>query len=382
VDIRDGKHLLFNCSNRQCRWKARARLPTIRKTLIYLDTSTVSHIARAQLRNETGSPWIDLYDALSRAAEEETISCPGSSIVESEADLSELSDVIKGIARDLCDPGLESQVQVQEAQVFRALARFLRSEPPLPLARPPLRDAFHEDPHGWHPLFQIHVDMGPLPEIVELNRKRKAGWRARAETFFARYEEQCYDFEAIRRMETDAFGKAMVVDSLRSIIWHLLRERHGMESDVARRKAEEFLLSEHVSATPFADTHGRLLAGLAMLCRGPTPRKPKAGDYTDVEHIATYAPYVDVFIADRFFADLCNQPHIAVGRAFGTDIRRLSEANIEEFIGFVGQLRAHAPQAPLARKISQAIVDGGYHQERAKALDEYCRRHGWTLPES
>jgi len=115
VDIQGGKRLLFDCPTRHCGWRAQAPLPTIRKKIIYLDTSTVSHIARALLRNDTPSPWIGLYDTLRRAAAEEVISCPASPSVEAEADLSQLSGQIREVARELCDPGMKTELGVQQS---------------------------------------------------------------------------------------------------------------------------------------------------------------------------------------------------------------------------------------------------------------------------
>ncbi len=80
VDIFDGKHLTFQCPIPECRWTGQAKLPEIRKKIIYLDTSTVSHMARALKRKETDSSWIKLYGRLQSATGAEVICCPGSSI--------------------------------------------------------------------------------------------------------------------------------------------------------------------------------------------------------------------------------------------------------------------------------------------------------------
>lgn len=408
TDIQDGRLLLFECRHRGCRWAARARLPEIRKTIIYLDTSTVSHIARARQRNERQSPWIALYESLRRAAADEVIACPGSSIVRSETDLSTLSGEIATLAEELCDPGLKHQLEVQRAQISACLDRYLAGEPALPAARPPAQDAFRRNVHKWHSVFKISFRTASLPEIVESSRRNKVLLRDKVGGIFGKYEKLGYDFETIRKKEADAYGQALVAEGKRCalqllglvpvssaveqlsllapttfhLVSHILQERHGMAPDDALTKAEELLLSEHVSLTPVAAIGAKLLAGLAILCRGPTPRKLGKGDYIDVEHISTYLPYVDVFIADRFFTALCNQPHVALGETYGTDIRRLSENNIDEFIQYLEGLRASAPHAELAGRLSLAITEGGYHQERADAIREYLRLRGWDPPVS
>jgi hypothetical protein len=59
-----------------------AELPAIRKKIIYLDTSIVSHMARAKARSDEASPYYQLYVALKTAVARNLIVCPGSTIVD------------------------------------------------------------------------------------------------------------------------------------------------------------------------------------------------------------------------------------------------------------------------------------------------------------
>src|SRR5258708_8711001 len=96
----NGTHLMFDCP--QCRWRPRAELPDIRKTIVYLDTSTVSHIASAKRAGKTGSKWLLLYDALRESAADNVICCVDSSIIQREAELSRYAAEIVAMAREFC----------------------------------------------------------------------------------------------------------------------------------------------------------------------------------------------------------------------------------------------------------------------------------------
>lgn len=78
--------------------------------------------------------------------------------------------------------------------------------------------------------------------------------------------------------------------------------------------------------------------------------------------------YVGIFIVDRYFASLCNRSDIRLSDDYGTMIRSLGERDIDEFIAELGKLCAQCPHAGLSRRIQQSIEQGGYIQERTKAL--------------
>src|SRR2546426_354766 len=87
------EHAVFECSGR-CGWRGSASLPSIQKKIVYLDTSTVSHMARALGRKETSGPWVQLHETLRNAVADEVICCPSSSILEEEGELSKYGSEI------------------------------------------------------------------------------------------------------------------------------------------------------------------------------------------------------------------------------------------------------------------------------------------------
>lgn len=402
VDIFDGKHLTFHCPISECRWTGKAKLPDIRKKIIYLDTSTVSHMARALKREETDSPWIKLYERLLSATGAEVICCPGSSIIENEAELSQYSNEIVRLSSGLGDPGLNHELQIERAQIFRALRRYLSNVSPTLETTPPPKDAFVKPVHRWLPIYNISANL-PMPDwLVETHRMTKVSMRDQLERVYREYEAQGAKFEEIRRREVRGFGEATITIGIRS-----LRRRLGLEPTPpgeeeiallipntfdlltyslqkelrisfkeAIDRASEFLLSEHLALIPVADIKAKLHAGLAMLCRGANPRFPKPGDPYDIDHLATFLPYMDILIADRFFADLCNQSHLRLGELYSCEIRRLGPADIPDFIAHLDKIVESTPQTAVAGRIAHAIHAGEFHQEFAQHAEAFLRSKG------
>jgi hypothetical protein len=103
-----------------------------------------------------------------------------------------------------------------------------------------------------------------------------------------------------------------------------------------------------------------------MRCRGNdrvNPRTPKPDDQHDIEHMATFMPYVDVFFADQFFAGIANQKNLRLGDKFNTTIRSLPPAEIPEVIAWLEGLAAESDVAALTERLDVAISDGGFHED-------------------
>ena len=397
VDIEDGKSLMFDCSRPGCRWIGHAPLPVIRKKLIYLDTSTVSHIANALGRGDGSSPWIDLYKTLREATAAQVISCVVSSIVEDEIELSSYSaEKLLRIAKELKISDLKTRLEVLNAQVLRTLDAFLTGATPTLDTRPPSEDAFWQSPHRWLPVIRWSVNSRTPSYIVNSRRIDKSTTSAQIKQVYEEYSRYGDDFEAIKTSELRGFGKGLLSRGLRDlcirggieaipaganpveyslpstfdlVVLHLQQKLEIPYRDAFFR-ARQFLLSDHVALLPIPDIGSKLSAALAMTRRGPKPRPPKDSDLYDIDHLETYVPYVDIFIADRFFADLCNQKHLRIGKPYKTQIRKLGEGDMPKFIKCIKELTEQTPHARLAQKINDAIEKGGYYQEATNRIKQ------------
>jgi hypothetical protein len=398
VDVVGGTHLTIQCPIPRCRWRGRAPLPQIRKKLIYLDTATVSDMAKALHRGESDSALARLYDALRRASALEVISCPSSTIVRDEIELSSLSSGMLEIARQLGGVALSPQIAVHEAQLFRALDRYLAGDPPTLETSPPPEDAFRGSPHAWLPAYHISANFGSPAASISRRRQQKRRLRDEFEAIYQGYADSGDDLATIRASEARGFGKGILANGER-----VLRQRLGLlpvhdEEEAATswlpttfdyvvatiaekrnvgppesvRVAVDFLGSDHPATTPYADCNARLHAAVAMCARGPSPRRQKESDLFDLHHIATFVPYFDVLITDSFFASICNQGNVRVGRPWGTMIRSLRPHEMADFIAWIEDLVRDSEVAPLAQRV---------HDLTAASLRDFAEKLGRILPE-
>jgi len=329
-------------------------------------------------------------------------------VLRTEAEFSSYSSEIIQLSREFGDPGLKGQLEIRDNQLFRALDRFLAGEAPRLETELPPSDAFKESVHRWLPVYNISVNMATPVEWVNSRRTTKDAIRKEVEQIYRGYTAANIPFEEIRKREALGFGQGIVevgkqclrrmaglepiptevdlvsllMPSTLGTLVHVLRERLGLSYLEAAAGAEKFLLSDHVKLTPMADITSKLHAGIAMSCRGSTPRMPKASDSYDIQHIATFAPYVDVMITDGFFADLCNQRRLRVGDPYHTQIRSLGQKEVPDFMDEIARLVREAPQATLADRIWDAIEEGGFHQEMAERFATYLRERRVDPPDS
>lgn len=81
--------------------------------------------------------------------------------------------------------------------------------------------------------------------------------------------------------------------------------------------------------------------------------------------MATFIPYVDLFVADKFFAGIANQKNLRLGDPWGTEIRSFVPKEIPDFIDWLESLADGNEIAKLSERISESIWQGGFHQDFA-----------------
>ncbi len=363
--------VVARCS--KCRWSGRIDLPAIRKTLIYLDTSTLSHMAKAVARKE-GSLWSTLHERLRRAVHRNVISCPSSPVIDNEAQLSEaVSRSVRELTRSFGDNRLRYPGTVQESQLLRAFRRFLDGDAPLAEYDPPFSDVSDDDPHEWLPPVQFSSMFHKRPAELDQARSNKQELSTNVTHIFARYAAEQLTFEEIRQREARGLGSAL---RRCGPLWPFLeigRRRFDRE-ERAWEAVDAFATSAHASTIPAADITSRLYAAVAVASMTPRkPRLPRGSDADDIQQIATYLPYVDVLIADRFFAQRSSESLTGLSSYRGR-VRRLGEKQIPDFINYLDSLIAAAPQATLSDRLYDALSRHG-------SFRRFTDRLGWTAPE-
>lgn len=98
------------CSSRACGVWHKHALPPLNKTIIYLDTSVVSNIARARR-----PAFQRLYDALREASYKNVIACVVSNIAIAEIELARDGERILEVARELGTIRVNHELRVRRA---------------------------------------------------------------------------------------------------------------------------------------------------------------------------------------------------------------------------------------------------------------------------
>lgn len=368
-----GNHLVVHCP--RCPWFVRAVLPALRKQVVYLDTSTLSHIAKAVARGED-SRWVDLGKALKRAVDANVIACPSSPVIDDEAQLShEVSRSVRELSRSLGgDVRLRHPATVQERQLVRAFRRFLSRDKPMTEHEPPFSDISDDDPNTWLSVLQIGSLVHKTPPELSKSRVSKVALCDHVTRIFETYSAQRLTFEQIRQREAAGFGAAV---RRTGPLWPFLM----MAREVAREEQEawnivdSFLKSSHAALVPAADVTSRLYAVVATAYRNPKgARLPGGGDADDIQQIATYLPYVDVLIADRFFGNAAVEPRAGLGVYRGR-VQRLGGKHVSDFIEWIDSLVFNAPHASFADRLYEELSKHG-------SFRRFTNRMGWTDPES
>jgi len=341
--------------------------------VVYLDTSTLSHIAKAVARGD-GSRWLSLGQALKRAVNANVITCPSSPVIDDEAQLSQaVSRSVRELSRSLGDVRLRHPSAVQERQLIRAFKRFLQNDELMTEYEPPFRDVSDDDPHEWLPVVQIGSLVHKTPPELSSSRASKVALSDHVTGIFATYAAEGLSFDQIRIREAAGMGAAL---RRTGPLWPFLmiaREVVGEELK-AWDCVNAFLRSDHAAVIPAADITSRLFAVVATAYAVKEKgRSPTGSDADDIQQIATYLPYVDVLIADRFFGNAAGEPRAGLGVYRGR-VQRLGERHVPNFIEWVDSLVADAPHASFADRLYEEL---GRHGSFRRFTD----RLGWTNPE-
>jgi hypothetical protein len=385
VDVLNGQ-LLFSCSNRPpCAFTSLVPLPVLHKRWIYLGAGIVGRMARTWAGGDSSAPYAQLYQALRTASENNLIAIPGAGIVETGVEYAQYSDVLVEMKRDFTAPGLRRELDVREAQLSRALDRWMNGEEPLLEVDPPWQDAFDADPDVWQTAFRTFLTVPAQTTFPEFTKREKESALPEIAAAYQTYSDSDRSFEQMVAVEKTWFGKSAIMNGREAYASRkaVLRgeaidtenvpftttvdkltiqiDRHAKcGSDEAYARTIEFLVSPHAAEIPFSYSYAHLQAAFALLCRGPEARYPTVEDQYAIEHMATFMPYVDVFVADPDMAAMANETR--VGEKFNAKIQALGEKDVTAFIEWLEGLSAGDDLELLSRRVNEAMILGGFHQ--------------------
>ena len=259
-----------------------------RKLLVYLDQNFISEMAKPT-HGAVRPDFRELYSVLQKGFWNEQLVVLRSSFHDVETSLAGLlKDAIRARRSTLGHVDLASQWHIRESQIVASLHKFLGRQNGSPVIC--YDDAFEDEPDARVGHFDINVNMDGMHANAKEERQRLA---AELDTVRQRILEHSIPYDQQFRIEMDASRQ----DALRPYYLH----HHTAAAGVTREQYEQFVASNAFADVPIVWLE---VALLTRVMTAHSTRTIKQGDLTDIDAMATYLPYCDVYGADRFMAEI------------------------------------------------------------------------------
>lgn len=259
-----------------------------RKLLVYLDQNFISEMAKPT-HGGVRADFRELYSVLQKGFWNEQLVVLRSIFHDLETSLAGvLKDAIRAKQSTLGHVDLASQWDIRESQIVASLHKFLGRHDGSPVIC--YDDAFEDEPDARVEHIDINVNMDWMHAGAKEQRRRLA---AELDTVRQHILEHSISYDQQFRIEMDAGRR----DALRP---YYLRYYTG-SAGVTDEQYAQFVASNAFADVPIVWLDVALLTRL--MTAHPT-RMIKQGDVTDIDAMATYLPYCDVYGADRFMAEV------------------------------------------------------------------------------
>ena len=348
-----------------CTYTDTVPLPPLRKKILYLDQGFLSHAFRAKIPR-----FVDAAERISQLSALQLLAAPFSSVHEDETNQwkgksgKNKDDLMKFIKATSSGDEFEPAYEVEQTQISRAFQAFVSGGSPVFQLHED--DAVEEDIHAWDDY--LWIDVGRYFGDVERMRTLKyqsvealvdafEHWRTSSETFD---EQVALEIEEAARVYIDAYiaftariaggDLAAVLDAplISSVLQSLLLSLPPEKMEDRWKKVGRFLASQHFKEVPFLWLTARIYATLKeQVKNGAYTDRARAirrlrGLYQDIKHVATYAPYCDVFFIDSAMAALVTDPRINLEGRYGVKV--FTAAALDNFLTWLNELHAGMSQ--------------------------------------
>jgi len=289
---------------------SRRKMTKRTKRIIYLDQNFISNIAKS---NED---FRKIFGLLHQGFIDEKVVVPRSYFHDIETKLAnQYKDVINSHQGYLGQIKFRRLSHIFSHQVYRSAAQFLDKS-----AKPySWQEAYSENPNQKLEQFYVSVDMG-IWDSSEIRQNR---------------ETMAYALNNVRLLvgkENRSFADQCdrELEAQRQLF---LKESTYMVRDLFNgdeKKIVEFSESKYFSEIPYINIICKMWSGLFVYHNN---RKISEGDETDIEIIATFLPYVDVFATDSFMAEQIKQRKL--GKKYKTRVFAANKEglkNIESYL--------------------------------------------------
>lgn len=349
------EYVLQGCG--QCSYKNHYPLPPLSpKKVLYLDQNFFSAAFLNKIDPTKGQPKIvELMERIKFLAASQLLTVPLSCIHEFEMRQwerrKEAHDFFKITSRG---HQFYRDYKVEQVQVLKAFRYWLAGQDSAYAIDQ--KEALTDKVHEWDFFVDIERDRGDGSE----ERARKIGsaenlvalfdgWRGESSTFekdfLGELEGQAkiylkahheWFMEAVQG-NIDALHSTPIVEHMR----HQLSEETSLESGLLA--CRKFFASEHFAKVPLHSitcrTHAALkhevMHGGAYIKRKNALDKLR-GYYTDLDHIAHYAPYCDAIAIDNPMAELMKKPGVALSETYGVKVFSLN--TVEAFHAWLDEI--------------------------------------------
>ncbi len=339
-------YVLRGCG--RCTHSERVYLPPVRKRIVYLDQPFFSGAFRGGDRR-----FVELADRIGHIAASQLLTIPRSSIHEAETRLwNRAADLLEFIKRTSRGHRFERDYTVERVQITTGFQTWLAGGSPEYVIRQ--RDALTEKVHGWDGYFIVEVRHSSGDSAQQREAKRQStinlvnlfdGWRQSRDAF---EEDVAGELDSAKRIYMSSYlryfsrvGQGDVAALFDSPIVSKIVEQmrnylpDGMSFQEQLETCSRFFDSEHFARLPFQYVRSRSFATLKAMVKAGAHQNPEralsrlGGFYSDVDHIAHYAPYCDAIAMDQPMAELMKHPGLALEAAYGVKVFSLN--NLDEF---------------------------------------------------
>ena len=341
-------------------------LPTLRKTVLYIDQFFLSAAFRQNLRK-----FVEAAVRIRKLAMQQLLVCPWSSLHDTEthqwpdAKQQALWEFVKKTAGGHKFAHAASIKSVQTAKGFEAF----RKGDPVSNAID-ARDAFHENVHEWDNYVWIDIrsrvdDADEVRQSKAAAAKALAGlferWRSHPRSFAGDFREEWSGYADVIERDYVAWMTTCVApQNVASVdaplgTWNaqvfntlMIEQDPRVAFNDRLGRVRRFLRSDFFSAIPYVDASCRVFASLRKaIRRGELRTFEKAeramlGFGQDLEMVSVFAPYSDAVFLDRAMHRWITDKECDLPGRYG--FRAFSVANWEEFHTFLDSVEQSRPE--------------------------------------
>ena len=260
-----------------------------RKLLIYLDQNYLSNLAKVDLIGRVPKEYLTLRSRLQAGFAAEKLVVLASVTHSIESDLTpNWKEHIKDLQASIGHTGLCDPMEIKECQIARGIQVFIGCGELKDVIF--FEDAFEDWPDRPVPLFQMDLRQ---PSRSAKENERRVSLAARLDPVRRRVRDGRIRFPDLYKDELNSMRSAMTEDK-----W---ATHYAAVADVDLDTYSKFVSSDAFSQIPIINLE---VALLAQLMSTQSNRSITPSDVPDMDTMAAYLPYCDMYATDKTVANV------------------------------------------------------------------------------